>query len=903
MKKLFTLFLLMLLPVIAMAEGDDPVLIDGICYKLITKGNVAELVANPDSKYTGDIAIPSSVTYEGSVYSVEKICDYAFHNSTGISSVTIPSSIKSIGNTAFPYNLPSLTITDIRSWCSIVFGVVGGNPFRYTDKVYLNGEEITDLTIPDGVTSINENAFEGLKSLTSISLPESLKKIGSNVFNGCTSLKSLTLPNNLTEIGSGMAEGCSSLTNVILPASINYIPTAAFGNCKELRDVYCHSADVTRVYENAFKDSYPEYITLHVPESSIELYKADAIWGKFREIIDLDSSGSDQITGTSADAVNIGDLYFRLIGKALAAEVIADPNGSLYTGDINIPSKITYEGSVYSVEKICDYAFHNSTGISSVTIPSSIKSIGNTAFPYNLPSLTITDIRSWCSIVFGVVGGNPFRYTDKVYLNGEEITDLTIPDGVTSINENAFEGLKSLTSISLPESLKKIGSNVFNGCTSLKSLTLPNNLTEIGSGMAEGCSSLTNVILPASINYIPTAAFGNCKELRDVYCHSADVTRVYENAFKDSYPEYITLHVPEKSVDVYKADAIWGKFKEIIGFHVDEPTEVVEIVTPDGEVVKTEITIEIIDENSKTAIIRSANIPASETGCTEIAIPSNVNGYTITSIDDDAFKGMTNVTDIYLPETDQPLTLGENALKIDDEHVATIHVPVGLLGAYALNDQLTQNFAEGKVKATVTAPARYWTFSAGVDVIVPEGVGVYICKFESTDKVIITELDDSQLLVNGKRIIKANNGVLVACNNGTGGNAYDIVANPGGQTSMAPASYDAKSYGDENMLEPVLVSKNYPATNYYVLKNGEFHKILANSSKMPAGKAVLRLPGIDNGARILSIIGGPDDGTTGIRNHNAIEAESKWFDMQGSRIERPSKPGLYINNGKKVVIK
>jgi len=198
MKKLFTLFLLMLLPVIAMAEGDDPVLIDGICYKLITKGNVAEL------------------------YSVEKICDYAFHNSTGISSVTIPSSIKSIGNTAFPYNLPSLTITDIRSWCSIVFGVVGGNPFRYTDKVYLNGEEITDLTIPDGVTSINENAFEGLKSLTSISLPESLKKIGSNVFNGCTSLKSLTLPNNLTDIGSGMAEGCSSLTNVILPASINY---------------------------------------------------------------------------------------------------------------------------------------------------------------------------------------------------------------------------------------------------------------------------------------------------------------------------------------------------------------------------------------------------------------------------------------------------------------------------------------------------------------------------------------------------------------------------------------------------------------------------------------------------------------------------------------------------------
>ena len=618
----------------------------------------------------------------------------------------------------------------------------------------------------------------------------------------------------------------------------------------------------------------------------------------------MNSNGSNQGAGTSIDAIKLNNLYYKLIGKALAAEVIADPNGTLYTGDINIPSSITYDGSEYSVEKICDNAFNSSTGISSITIPSSIKSIGNTAFPYNLPSLTITDISSWCAISFGAVGGSPFRYANKVYLNGEEITDLTIPEGVVSINADAFAGLKSLASISFPSSLKEIGYNVFQDCTSLKTLTLPENLTEIGSSMAEGCSSLTTVTIPASVKRIPVAAFGNCKELKDVYCYSTEVTTVYENAFRDSYPENITLHVPEKSVDKYKEHSIWGKFKVIIGFHVDEPSEVVEIVTPDGEVVKTEITIEIIDENSKTAIIRSANIPASESGSTEIAIPAVVNGYTITSIDDNAFKGMTDVTDIYLPETDQPLALGENALKIDDEHVAMVHVPVGLLGSYALNDQLAQNFNEGKVKATVTAPNRYWTFSAGVDVLVPEGVGVYICKYESEDKVTITELDDSQLLVNGKRIIKANNGVLVACNNGSGGNAYDIVANPGGQTTMAPASYDAKSYGYDNMLEPVLVSKNYPATSYYVLKNGEFHKILANSSKMPAGKAVLRIPGTGvAGARILSIVGGSNMGTTGIQNHHVIDNESKWFDLQGRRIERPTKAGLYINNGKKVLVK
>ena len=106
MKKLFTLLLLALLPFSAMAEGDDPVLIDGICYKLISKANVAEVVANPTTEYSGDIVIPSSVTYEGSEYSVEKINDYAFNNSTGITSVTIPSSVKSIGNSPFPCNLP-----------------------------------------------------------------------------------------------------------------------------------------------------------------------------------------------------------------------------------------------------------------------------------------------------------------------------------------------------------------------------------------------------------------------------------------------------------------------------------------------------------------------------------------------------------------------------------------------------------------------------------------------------------------------------------------------------------------------------------------------------------------------------------------------------------------------------
>ena len=950
MKILFTLLLLTLLPFSAMAEGDDPVLIDGICYNLINKGLLAEVTANPN-RYSGDVVIPSSVSYEGSEYMVTSIGSEAFSRCSDMTSLTIPVSVTKIGGGAFGgnKNLSALHISDLKVWCSIPFDNPTANPLAEAHHLYLNGEEITELVIPQGITSISEYAFTGCSALTSLQIPESVTKIGVGAFEACSSLVSLTLPGSLDIISAFLFKSCKSLTSVVLPegvkniglyafqdcsslvsvtlpSSITGVDQFSFEGCKELKDVYCHAKEVPFIADNALKDSYPEYITLHVPEESIDAYKATEVWKDFKEIIDLDSKSSDASTGMSSDAVNLNGLFYKLIGKGLVAEVISDPEGSKYSGDVVIPSSVSYEGSEYTVTSIGSEAFSRCSDMTSLTIPVSVTKIGGGAFGgnKNLSALHISDLKVWCSIPFDNPTANPLAEAHHLYLNGEEITELVIPQGITSISEYAFTGCSALTSLQIPESVTKIGVGAFEACSSLVSLTLPGSLDIISAFLFKSCKSLTSVVLPegvkniglyafqdcsslvsvtlpSSITGVDQFSFEGCKELKDVYCHAKEVPFIADNTLKDSYPEYITLHVPEKSVEAYKGHKVWGSFKEIVGFHVDEPSEIVEIVTSDGVVIKTEITIEIINENTKEAKITVAGIPASEAGSTEIAIPSNVGGYTITAIEANAFAGMTGITDIYFPDTDQPISLGTNALKIDDEHVATVHVPVGLLGSYALNEQLEQNFKDGKVKATVTAPNRYWTFSAGVDVVVPDGVGVYICKFENESQVKITQLGDDQLLVGSKRIIKANNGVLIACVGGTGGDAYDIVANPGGQWSMAQASYDAKSYGDDNMLEPVIVSKNYPATSYYVLKNGEFHKILANSSKMPAGKAVLRLPGVSN-VRILSIIGGDDD-TTGIHNRQIIEAESKWFDLQGRRIERPMKAGLYINNGKKVVIK
>ena len=210
------------------------------------------------------------------------------------------------------------------------------------------------------------------------------------------------------------------------------------------------------------------------------------------------------------------------------------------------------------------------------------------------------------------------------------------------------------------------------------------------------------------------------------------------------------------------------------------------------------------------------------------------NVFEVREIKAGAFKtndANVKVTKVILPDTEKPLTVEAGAMSPDGAPIE-VQTPLALLDDYALMLTLKDNFEGKLITATAKAPQRFWTFSSGVDVLVPEGVTVYRAFMQ--DGAIRTLPIE---MANASGIILANNGVLLSCNSLTGGAVYTFVANPGNQQSgTTPATTDACSY-EGNSMVPTIVGTNYPVGRYLMMKDNEFHTMSANG-KVPACKAV-----------------------------------------------------------------
>ena len=292
MKKIYFLFLLALLPLVASA---DAVKIGSIYYNLNAEAKTAEVTVNPD-EYSGEIVIPKTVTYQSVKYkvtsigneafklsyitsvtipgSVTTIGDGAFYNCfltsviipnsvtsigsqafcecSSLTSVTIGTSVTSIGEYAFSYcsGLASVYISDLGAWCKIRFD---DNPLQYAEHLFLNGTEIKDLVIPTSVTSISDRAFAGFSGLTSVTIGNGVTSIGVGAFSSCSNMASVTIGNGVTSIGNYAFYRCSGLTSVTIPNSVTSIGDGAFQYCDGLTSVTIPNS-VTSIGYSTFRD-------------------------------------------------------------------------------------------------------------------------------------------------------------------------------------------------------------------------------------------------------------------------------------------------------------------------------------------------------------------------------------------------------------------------------------------------------------------------------------------------------------------------------------------------------------------------------------------------------------------------------------------------------------------------
>ena len=559
MRRIFYLLLLMALSFTASAQ--QLFWYQGLCYRVINN-NSAEVVSREynyggynEENYSGSITIPSVVTamvgfYESykASYVITSIAEDAFKNCTDLTDIEIPNTVTSIGEYAFSgcvrlteLNLPGnldyigdqafsgctgltrvVIPNSVRTlgWnafygCSSLTDVTLSQSLRQLGGTFAGCTSLTSVEIPRSVTVL-DGTFTGCSVLTSVDITGSLRTIGERTFDGCSSLTGIYIPNSVTSIGK-LAFSNTALTSIEIPASMKKLGEDAFYGCDQLMAITCRPVNPpVMTNQGCFADDVYSMATLTVPAAGLDSYLGTDWWNLF----DAENVMGNATLNKAYD-FKVGGLCYIITGNTTVSVTSLD--GGQYSGDVTVPATVSYMGRTYQVTGIGVDAFNGCTGLTSITLPSSLTQVGARAFKgcYYLPSFSFPE-----SLV--AIG-------DSAFQGCHGFTSLVIPGALTTLGEGAFTSMSNLTSlawnarncytngglnltsgrlatVTIGEGVQTLPRNFVAGAP-ITSIDFPSSLTTIGYGAFWGCNKLASLVIPEGIQYIGSYAFTSCSSL------------------------------------------------------------------------------------------------------------------------------------------------------------------------------------------------------------------------------------------------------------------------------------------------------------------------------------------------------------------------------------------------------